>query len=62
MIKLHLFHNWSKWEQYTWTGTVTETGLLVPKEQRGIRYPLEEKRQKRMCKICGYVQERVIER
>jgi hypothetical protein len=54
-------HDWGKWEQSEWHGTVVYTGLLVPKEQRGVRIPVAETRQARVCKKCGYVQKEVIE-
>ena len=53
-------HDWSKWEQYTETGTILYSGFLVPKEMRGKTAPYSEKRQKRTCKTCGYMEDRLV--
>jgi len=52
-----LFHSWGKWEQYVETGRTTSTGILVPKDQRGVWRDYREYRQKRCCKKCGKVQD-----
>lgn len=54
---MHIFHRWSKWEQYTWSGTVTYTGLLVPKSLQGSKIAVIEYRQKRKCSVCGKVED-----
>ena len=56
-INMHIFHKWSKWEQYTWKGTVTMTGLMVSPRIEGKLIPLEESRQRRTCGICGKLQD-----
>ena len=53
-------HTWNKWEQYIWTGTITLTGMLTPKEERGKEIPCQEKRQRRTCERCGYTQDELI--
>ena len=60
MKQCWLGHKWGKWEQYVWRGTVTYMGILFPKEQRGIPRNVEERRQKRTCERCGYMQEKVL--
>ena len=52
---MHIFHKWSKWEEYTRTMLVMP-GILSPKEQRGKLYESVEMWQKRECLICGYTQ------
>jgi len=54
-----LFHKWSKWEQYTWEGTVYH-GIIAPKEMRGKPFQVSEKRQRRKCEKCGYEQDREV--
>lgn len=59
------FHNWDKWVEYEWQGTVTIQGALDPIS--GIPYAAElvgkpqevvEYRQKRHCRRCGFTQDR----
>lgn len=57
---MHIFHKWSKWEQYEWVGSVTGVGVLLPKELRGKRIPIVESRQSRICEICGKMQDEEI--
>lgn len=52
-----LFHSWGKWEQYVEKGTAMNTGILVPKDQRGVWFDYQESRQKRICTKCGKVQD-----
>lgn len=54
------FHKWGKWEQYTWTGRVCTSGLLVPETQSGKWVDCEEKRQKRVCSKCGKMEDEEI--
>ncbi len=56
---MHLFHKWSKWEQYTWVGSVTRVSLFVKQTQR-LPIPLTEERQRRKCEICGKMQDEEI--
>lgn len=62
MDRCCLWHKWGIWKQYTWTGTVTYTGRLWPKEMRGIPQQIEEERQIRTCKRCGLTQDEEIKR
>lgn len=48
-----LWHDWGKWEQYTWYGKVK---FHWQKEWT----PCVEYRQKRKCKVCGKMQEEEI--
>lgn len=57
---MHIFHKWSKWEQYTETGTYYFSGLLAPKEVRGTSQPYSETRQRRTCEICGKMQDIIV--
>jgi hypothetical protein len=47
------FHKWSKWEQYTWEGTVVQRFGAAA----GKTFPMSEDRQKRKCERCGKVQD-----
>jgi hypothetical protein len=60
-MKIHIFHDWSKWEKYEWNGTVSLFGLLVPKEMHGKQYEKVEIRQRRHCLVCGYSQDRKVD-
>jgi hypothetical protein len=53
-------HDWNKWEQYTWSGKVGYTGLLIPEHQRGVMASCVEERQRRTCKKCGFKQDRKV--
>jgi hypothetical protein len=57
---MHIFHKWGRWEQYKWAGTVVYSGLMIPQDMRGKSIPHEERRQRRVCEICGKMQEEVI--
>ena len=59
-MSFHLFHKWSKWEQFEWKGKTCMTGILAPKDTRGKWFDLVELRQKRKCTVCGKMQEEVI--
>ncbi len=47
-----LFHKWTKWEQYTESGTYL-LGRLQPKAVQGKEVRYTESRQKRKCSKCG---------
>ena len=49
-MKCFLFHDWDKWEQYTWQGRVKYNWQ---KEWNDC----VEYRQKRKCKKCGKVED-----
>jgi len=50
---MHLFHKWSKWERYVWTGKI---GGFVWQPNAPMRDATEE-RQKRTCSVCGKTQD-----
>ena len=52
-------HKWSKWEQYTEAGTVI-LGRLYPQAVQGKPFDYSEYRQKRVCKKCGKMEDRLI--
>lgn len=54
-----IFHKWSKWEEYTWEGTIYP-GIIAPKEIRGKPVRTTETWQKRVCEKCGYTQRREV--
>ena len=54
-----LFHKWSKWSQYE-RAVVIYPGLIAPKEIRGKEIHAVEQRQKRVCSVCGKVQDELI--
>jgi len=50
-----LWHSWGKWEQYGQSGTMVVRWMA---DQTPMRYT--ESRQKRICKDCGKVEDRLI--
>ena len=54
-----LFHKWSGWEQYHETGVEILT-WPVPKKSRGKIFKYIDTRQKRTCKVCGKMQDRLV--
>ena len=59
-MKLHIFHDWSKWEQYDIDVEVILTGLWFPIELRGKRVIQTQHRQKRHCLECNFEQDKEI--
>jgi hypothetical protein len=55
-----LLHQWTKWEQYVDSGTVTPVGWRAPVEVWGKPYHYQVVRQKRRCIRCGYLQDKDI--
>ncbi len=53
------FHKWGKWEVYLNTYRYVP-GILAPKKMRDETYTGTEKRQKRECLKCGFVQDEII--
>ena len=51
-----VFHNWGKWEEYLWEGTIRYAEYY-----EGKPIPISEQRQKRKCKSCGKVQEEKVQ-
>lgn len=51
-----IFHKWSKWEQYTWSGTCYGSRLLGTTEGK----PMSERRQRRTCDECGKEQDELV--
>ena len=56
---MRLFHKWSKWEEYTWTGYHIPMGIMYG-ELRGQKIPVTVQRQKRRCSVCGKIQDREV--
>lgn len=52
---MHLFHKWTKWEEYDESVFVIP-GILFPKEHRSKTYREIQKWQKRQCVVCGKTQ------
>ena len=59
-MSIHIFHKWSKWEQFTWKGKTCMTGILAPADIRGKWFDTEERLQRRTCEVCGKTQEETI--
>ena len=57
---MHLFHRWSKWEEYT----IDVALYLNAKWSIGNHEPVKsmERWQKRTCIICGYTQRKEVDR
>ena len=51
-----LFHDWGKWEQYEEKGIMLVSLYIDQKKE----YKYTDQRQKRKCKRCGTVQDRLI--
>jgi len=47
-----IWHDWSKWEQYLWEGSVRH-----PNKYEGKPIEISENRQKRKCVKCGKVED-----
>lgn len=54
-----IFHEWTKWEQYTETG-IEILGLLAPKNMRGKEVRYNDLRQRRVCKKCGKMEDTLV--
>jgi len=52
---MHIFHEWTKWQQYNESGTCVG-GLFGPKEPQ----PYTERRQRRKCEKCGKEQDELV--
>lgn len=55
---MHIFHKWSKWEQYE--QPMTNTFTRGPKV--GASWDFNESWQRRKCDICGKVQQEEVKR
>ena len=53
------FHNWNNWEQYKVTGNMY-AGILAPKSIRGKLMEFIEIRERRCCKECNTMQDRLV--
>lgn len=56
----HIFHDWSKWEQYTEKITYIWSGLFLPDSLQGKEYEGSVNRQRRHCLVCNMVEIRNI--
>jgi len=50
-----IFHKWSKWEEYKWSGVVYP-GRIFPENMQGKPIEIDEYWQKRTCQKCGHTQ------
>lgn len=53
------FHQWDKWEQYEIQIEYTP-GIIAPKEIRGKMFQTTELRQRRRCKKCNKLQDKLV--
>ncbi len=54
-----VFHDWTKYEQYVERGRQF-LGRLAPENIQGKEIPYTELRQKRFCKRCNKMQDRLV--
>ena len=57
---MHIFHKWSKWEEYNHRYSGAYYGFWIPEEQRGVTREFSDLREKRVCEVCGKTQDRLI--
>ncbi len=59
---MHIFHKWDKWKQYQTRFTVIPYDMITLNHNPNLSYEASETRQKRTCKICGKMQDKLIKK